>query len=507
MILAKYLMLQGTASNVGKSIVTTAFCRIFKQDGYKVAPFKAQNMALNSFVTTKGGEMGRAQVVQAQAAGIEPDVIMNPVLLKPTGNATSQVVVLGKALDTMSATQYHNNYAQKVFTFVEQSLDVLDKEYEIVVIEGAGSPAEVNLKANDIVNMRVAKHLKAPVLLISDIDRGGALASIVGTMELLDEDERALVAGFLINKFRGDINLLTPALDFLHNKTGVEVLGVFDYLPDLGIDDEDSVVLDSKASDVDKKINIVVIRLPKISNFTDFSPLELEKDVAVRYAKSSDELDSADLIIIPGSKNTTEDLLFLKENKLDEKIISLKNKGVPVIGICGGYQMLGEMLFDPDETESNIKELKALGLLPATTVFAKEKLTRQVMAKASCNRFLGLNFTFDNLIGYEIHTGETSYVASVDTAFAVDRGDGVWADDGAISADGLVMGTYIHGIFDNDKLRRLIIDKLYELKGIEIGEQEQINVIELREKAYDRLADSVRARVDMDKIYKIMGLK
>lgn len=503
--MAKYVMLQGTSSNVGKSIVTAAICRILKQDGYKVAPFKAQNMALNSFVTKDGGEMGRAQVVQSEAAEIDPCVEMNPILLKPTGNASSQVIVLGKPVGTMSANEYHKEYSLTAFSVVEEALAVLDKNYEVLVIEGAGSPAEINLKANDIVNMRVAKHLNAPVLLIADIDRGGAIASLVGTLALLDDEERALVKGLVINKFRGDVNLLLPAVDFLETKTGVPVLGILPYLEQLDIDDEDSVALESKDSQSDKDIQIAVIRLPKISNFTDFAALELEEDVSVNYVKNVSELGNPDLIIIPGSKNTTMDLLFLKESGLEKAIIRKNKQGVPIIGICGGYQMLGQQVKDPEHTESEINELAGLGLLPIITTFVADKITRQVDAKAQNNNFLALDMSVEGLKGYEIHMGRTEYTEKIDSAFVLDRGENEVVDDGAVRSDGLVMGTYMHGIFDNDKLRRSIIDKLRNLKGLESGEN-TFSMAERKNMAYNRLAKSVRENLDIDKLYEIMDL-
>ena len=503
--MSKYLMLQGTSSNVGKSIVTAAICRILKQDGHNIAPFKAQNMALNSFVTKDGGEMGRAQVVQAEAAGIEPSVYMNPVLLKPTGNSSSQVIVMGKPVATLSASDYHNNFAKDAFVHVEEAIKKLEDEYEALIIEGAGSPAEINLKENDIVNMRIAKYLGAPVLLIADIDRGGALASLVGTMELLDEKERALVKGFIINKFRGDVTLLEPALSFLKEKTGVPVLGVLHYIDQLDIDDEDSVALESKNANRDKDITIAVIRLPKISNFTDFAALEAEPDVSVNYVKKVSELGEPDLIILPGSKNTTQDLLFLKESGLEKAIIRLNKKGIPVAGICGGYQMLGQEVRDPEHTESDIDSLAGLGLLPTITTFIADKITRQVTAKTDNIGFIGMNYKASRLDGYEIHMGRTEYTGQIEHAFMIDRGDGTEVLDGAVRTDASVLGTYMHGIFDNDGFRRALIDKLREKKGLGAGD-DSLNMKERKEKAYDRLAEKVRAQLDMDAVYKIMGL-
>lgn len=341
--IAKRVMFQGTSSHVGKSILTTAFCRILAQDGYKTAPFKAQNMALNSYVTLSGGEIGRSTVAQAEAAGALPIVQMNPVLLKPTGNSCSQVILLGTSVGNYSASEYQNNYSQRAWETVKKSLDYMETHYDALVIEGAGSPAEVNLKKNDIVNMRIAKECNAPVFLIADIDRGGALASIVGTLELLEPEERALVKGLVINKFRGDITLLEPALTFLKEKTGIPVLGVIPYLDDLGIDDEDSVSLQDLPSDhVMRDIHIAVMQTPKISNFTDFDALNHEPDVNLRFVQQGDMIGDPDLILLPGSKNTTEDLLYLKRQGYAKEIVEMAEKGVPVIGICGGFQMLGE---------------------------------------------------------------------------------------------------------------------------------------------------------------------
>ena len=376
--IAKKVMFQGTSSHVGKSILTTAFCRILTQDGYNTAPFKAQNMALNSYVTRSGGEMGRSTVAQAEAAGVEPIVQMNPVLLKPTGNSCSQVILLGKSVGNYSASDYQNKYSQQAWDSVKKSLDYMETHYDILVIEGAGSPAEVNLKKNDIVNMRIAKECQSPVFLIADIDRGGALASIVGTLELLDEEERKLVKGLVINKFRGDITLLEPALTFLEERTGIPVLGVIPYLDQLGIDDEDSVSLQDMPKDsVMRDIHIAVIQTPKISNFTDFDAFTHEPDVNVRFVQQGDLIGNPDVIILPGSKNTTEDLLYLKHHGYADEIKELADRGTPVIGICGGYQMLGEKVCDPLHVESDKDEVTGLGLLPYITTMQGEKNSYQ----------------------------------------------------------------------------------------------------------------------------------
>ncbi len=505
--MAKAIMLQGTSSHVGKSILTTALCRIFKQDGQRVTPFKSQNMALNSYVTKTGAEMGRAQVAQAEAAGLEPNVDMNPVLLKPTGNSCSQVIVMGKPVGNMSAKEYHSGYSLTALGVVSECLQRLHRDFDVIVIEGAGGPAEVNLKANDIVNMRIAKLAQAPVLLIADIDRGGALASVVGTLELLDPDERDLVKGIIINKFRGDINLLKPALDFLENKTGKPVLGVIPHLERLGIDDEDSVSLEDKQqADTTGELDIAVLRLPKISNFTDFDALGNESDVRVRYVRQGEAIGKPDLIILPGSKNTTEDLLYLRHNGYEQELIKLVKSGTPVVGICGGYQMLGREVQDPDHTESDLDKVMGLGLIDSITVFEADKVTHQVKAAANNHRFLGIDYTGDNLTGYEIHMGRTQFMTPVDAAFTIvtRSGEQVAMTDGAVSADGLVMGTYMHGIFDNDAYRRAVLDALRVRKGLApLGITQ--NTAARKDAAYDRLAAVVRQHMNMDLVYQIMN--
>lgn len=508
--MANYIMMMGTSSHVGKSILATAMCRILYRKGRKVVPFKAQNMALNSYVTRDGDEMGRAQVAQAEAAGMEPMVDMNPVLLKPTGNAASQVIIMGKPVGNMSAREYHRGYSLKAFDAVKEALGRLDKEYDTIVIEGAGSPAEINLKANDIVNMRVAKYLQAPVLLIADIDRGGALASLVGTLELLDEEERALVKGLVINKFRGDVTLLTPAIDFLEEKTGKPVLGVVPHIDQMGIDDEDSVSLEEKqAVPTEGDIRIAVIQTPKISNFTDFDALAHEKDVALYYVKSVEDLGEPDVIMLPGSKNTTEDMLYLRKSGLGEKILAHAKAGKAVIGICGGYQMLGEVIRDPQHTESQNDEAAGLGLLGMETVFASEKLTSQVVAQCQDLHFMGQSISADNLQGYEIHMGHTAFTREADKhPFTVcqRRGKACASQEGTANAAGNVFGTYIHGVFDNDVFRRSVLNAIRHSKGLEALANTR-NVMAEKQKAYEHLADVVENSLDMEKLYQIMGEK
>ena len=486
--MTRYLMFQGTSSHVGKSILTTALCRIFFREGRRVAPFKAQNMALNSFVTADGLEMGRAQVAQAEAANLLPRVEMNPVLLKPTGNATSQVIINGRAVGVMSAAAYHQDYSLKAFEAVKAALQKLSAEFDTIIIEGAGSPAEVNLKANDIVNMRVAKYLNAPVILVADIDRGGALASLVGTLELLDDDERELVKGLVINKFRGDVSLLLPAVDFLEQKTGKPVLGIIPFIEKLGIDDEDSVSLDDKklvpSSQFLVPITIAVVRLGKLSNFTDFDSLAGETDVNLFYATQPDELDAADVIILPGSKNTSEDLVYLRENHFAEKILRRAQAGAAIVGICGGFQMLGEKIFDPLKTESNHVELDGLKLLPIETTFTAEKFTRQISLPEVDFNFLGSRIISKNLDGYEIHAGASN------------------VDKKIISAEN-IFGTYVHGIFDNDDFRRKFLNAVRLKKNLPPIESTR-NVRAEKQKNYERLARIVRENLKMDLLEKIM---
>ena len=481
--MTRYLMIQGTSSHVGKSILTAALCRIFFREGRRVAPFKAQNMALNSFVTADGLEMGRAQVAQAEAANLAPRVEMNPVLLKPTGNQTSQVIINGRAVGVMSAAAYHQGYSLKAFEAVKAALQKLSAEFDTIIIEGAGSPAEVNLKANDIVNMRVAKYLNAPVILVADIDRGGALASLVGTLELLDDDERDLVKGLVINKFRGDVNLLLPAVDFLERKTAKPVLGIVPFIDRLGIDDEDSVSLDDKTSS-GGDVTIAVVRLGKLSNFTDFDSLAGEADVNLFYATTPNELDAADVIILPGSKNTSEDLLALRANHFADKVLRCSTQGAAVVGICGGFQMLGRKIFDPLRIESNHTELDGLNLLPIETTFTADKFTRQVKLDVDFE-FLGSRIISRDLDGYEIHAGESNLHGQ------------------RIIAAGNVFGTYVHGIFDNDDFRRQFLNAVRRKKGLEPLTSTR-NVRAEKQKSYDRLAKVVRDNLNMNLLEEIL---
>ena len=504
--MAKKIMFQGTSSNVGKSILCTALCRILYRMGYKTVPFKAQNMALNSYVTKWGDEIGRAQVAQAEAAGIDPIVQMNPVLLKPTGNQSSQVVLMGKPVGVYSAKEYHTHYSLTALDKVKESLAFLDENFEMIVIEGAGSPAEVNLKANDIVNMRIAKMTQAPVFLIADIDRGGAIASIVGTLELLEPEERDLIKGIIINKFRGDIKLLEPALTFIEEKTGKKVVGVIPAIENLDIDEEDSVALENKKNVGSKDIQIAVIQTPKISNFTDFDALNYEPDVSVRFVGPGDIIGTPDLIILPGSKNTLADLTYLKNSGLADEIKELAEKGTPVIGICGGNQMLGTAIYDPHHMEGDIEESEGLGLVNSTTTMKNQKTTHQVTFDVENLHFLNGTFSGSELVGYEIHMGDTKpNDDTVKRCFTITKRSEtpITVVDGFIDGRHQVMGTYIHGVFDNDEFRRFIINQLRLRKGLD-ETPVVFHYFEHKNNAGNRLADIVEEHLDMDYIMTLL---
>jgi adenosylcobyric acid synthase len=496
---AKTLMIQGTASSVGKSIMVTALCHIFHQDGFKVAPFKAQNMALNSFVTKEGGEIGRAQAVQAEAAGVEPSVHMNPVLLKPERDATSQVIVLGKVARNLDAAQYYN-YTPDLLKIIEDSLNQLRADYDMVVIEGAGSPAEINLKEREIVNMRVARIANAPVLLVGDIDRGGVFASLIGTMELLSEDERNLIKGFIINKFRGDLALLKPGLAILEKRTGKPVLGVIPYFHDITIAQEDSVYLDEKQiTSANDSPDIAIIRLPHISNYDDFDPLE-KQGCTVRYVTSTSELGNPDLLILPGTKSTMADLIYLQQTGLAKAIVHHGISSVPLIGICGGYQMLGKNIHDPEGIESQSIIINGLGLLGSETVFEREKTTTRIKAKVIANDGLLAGLEGLEIEGYEIHAGQTKGQNCL-PAFQVTETPQGKTDyhDGAVANGGWILGTYIHGLFHNIGFTHAILNRLQERRGLPPIASIPLN----RQEQYDKLAEIVRQNLDMDKVYDI----
>ena len=493
--MAKAIMIQGTASNAGKSLLAAGLCRIFKQDGYRVAPFKSQNMALNSAITPDGLEMGRAQVVQAEAAGAVPDARMNPILLKPTSAVGSQVIVNGVPRGTMPAGEYFQ-YRKGLIPEVMAAYQSLAAEYDIIVIEGAGSPAEINLRQDDIVNMGMAKRAHAPVLLCGDIDRGGVFASLYGTVKLLEADEQALIRGLIINKFRGDVDILRPGLGQLEQLTGKPVLGVVPML-DVDVDDEDSLSARLGKREKAGLVDIAVVRLPRLSNFTDFNPLERMEEVTLRYVGSVRELGRPDLVILPGTKNTMDDLRWLRESGLEAAILKHASAGGAVAGICGGYQMLGRAVSDPEGVESG-GTLRGLGLLPAETQFQGEKTRTQVTG-----RFLAPEGIFGGMAGvpfagYEIHMGRTGTTAPL-VEFSTQTGEG--------RADGLsagnVWGCYVHGLFDKAEAARALVDCLLAAKGLEPGTA-AVDWKEYAQAQYDKLADGLRQSLDMERVYRIL---
>ena len=490
---ARCIMVQGTMSGAGKSLLCAALCRIFAQDGYRVAPFKSQNMALNSFVTRDGLEMGRAQVVQAQAAGIEPDVRMNPILLKPSSDVGSQVIVHGEVRGQMKAADYFR-HKKELIPDILSAYNSLAEEMDILVIEGAGSPAEINLKADDIVNMGLAKLVDAPVLLAGDIDRGGVFAQLYGTVELLEPEERARIRGLIINKFRGDVEILRPGLAMLEEKTHLPVLGVVPYLK-VDIEDEDSLSERLDAKNSVKPLDVAIVRLPKLSNFTDFIPLEQHPLLGVRYVDSARTLGAPDCILLPGTKNTVDDLLWLRQCGLEAVLLKQAAAGTPVLGVCGGYQMLGRTLDDSAATESGRSQtLRGLGLLPTSTVFSAEKRRTQVCAAAAAGPFAGAALT-----GYEIHTGRTV----VEGAPFARLADGT--PEGCVC--GNVFGTYLHGLFDTGELTEKLTTFLCRRKGIRPEAAALVPMAAYREQQYNKLADGVRAALDMAAIYKAMGME
>lgn len=484
--MAKNIMIQGTMSNAGKSLLCAGLCRIFKQDGYHVAPFKSQNMALNSFITKAGGEMGRAQVVQAEAAGIAPDTRMNPILLKPTTDVGSQVIVNGKVQGNMRAMEYYRRKREFIPDVLE-AYNSLASEYDIIVIEGAGSPAEINLKQEDIVNMGLAKLVDAPVLLVGDIDRGGVFAQLYGTVALLEEDERDRIKGTIVNKFRGDRAILEPGLKTLEDLCGVPVAGVIPYT-NVDIDDEDSLTERFDKSTERKLIDIAVIRLPRISNFTDFSPFERYGNVSLRYVDSVGDLHQPDMIILPGTKSTIADLRWLRQCGLEAAIHKAANAGTLVFGVCGGYQMLGRTVSDPEQVEAaGTTEILGMGLLEMDTIFLGEKVQTQTTGV-----FSGISGMLSDLngmaySGYEIHMGRSE------------------EEMPALTGADNVYGSYVHGIFDASGISDTILKAICVKKGIDFDALETFNISEYKERQYDLLADAVRSGLDMEFIYRILN--
>ncbi len=532
--MAKAIMIQGTMSNAGKSLLAAGLCRIFKQDGYRVAPFKSQNMALNSFITEEGLEMGRAQVMQAEAAGIRPRVEMNPILLKPTNDVGSQVIVNGEVLGNMSAREFFA-FKKNLRPRVMEAYRKLEQEFDIIVIEGAGSPAEINLKQEDLVNMGMAKAAGAPVLLVGDIDRGGVFAQLVGTVELLEEDEKRLVKGLIINKFRGDKTILDPGIPVLEEKTGISVVGVTPYL-NIQVEDEDGLSQRFERKQEVKLVDIAVIRLPRISNFTDFNPFEMLEGVSLRYVKHPSELKHPDLIILPGTKNTMEDLLWMRQNGLEAAILKASQSGTVIFGICGGYQMLGERLSDPEGVEAG-GCIRGLGLLPMETVFTGRKTRTRVEGRFGDIEGVLSTLSGCELEGYEIHMGRTfltegegeqkeericrtpgsemeqeqrlagkqplglrcgplTYLSGRSGAETVRKQDGGCLGD--------VYGTYVHGIFDRESVAVKTVKALAEKKGVTFDTAASMDFAAFKETQYDLLAKGLRESLDMKRIYEIL---
>ena len=497
--MAKSIMIQGTMSNAGKSLIAAGLCRIFKQDGYKVAPFKSQNMALNSYITKEGLEMGRAQVVQAEAAGVEPSVFMNPILLKPTNDIGSQVIVNGEVIGNMSAREYFA-YKKQLIPEILKAYEKLDKEYDIIVIEGAGSPAEINLKQDDIVNMGMAKMVKAPVLLVGDIDRGGVFAQLVGTIMLLEDDEKAMIKGTIINKFRGDKTILDPGIEMLEEMTRIPVVGVTPYMQ-LDIEDEDSLSERFAHKNSQGVVDIAVIRLPRISNFTDFAVLEGMAEVNLRYVDRVEKLGNPDMILLPGTKNTMADLKWLRESGMEAAILKAQQKGTVIFGICGGYQMLGENLEDPEGVEEG-GTLRGMGLLPTKTVFTAEKTRTRVSGEIQKLSGIFQGLSGKRLEGYEIHMGVTDINGKAEGFSIITEEEKCSKADGACREN--VYGTYVHGIFDEDGIAEEMVRILAERKGIQLSEHQYMDRHAYKESQYDQLADTLRKYLDMDRIYEIM---
>jgi adenosylcobyric acid synthase len=530
---AKTLMFLGTGSDVGKSILTAAFCRILKQDGYRVAPFKAQNMALNSYITRDGGEMGRAQVVQAEAAGIEPHVDMNPVLLKPTSQMGSQVIVQGRVVGNFLARDYYQ-YKKDLLPVVRECFQRLAGDYDVVVLEGAGSAVELNLKEHDLVNLAMAEMADAPCILVGDIDRGGIFAALLGSFMLMTPAEQQRLIGFVVNKFRGDPGLFTSGVDILESRSGRPVFGVIPYFEHIALAEEDSVALSRRlhagasaaeqASSVDA-LPIGVVRLPFISNYTDFECFEQEPGVDLAYFNRPEQVFRFAAVILPGSKNTLDDLAFLRRSGLADAILAFHKAGGTVVGLCGGYQMLGERILDPHGVESDLKELPGLGLLDMETEMKLDKITTQVEALTlpggwfetagdaeSGQRQSGDSDAFSEpLYGYEIHMGVSRSAGACHPLFRIVKRNGQTAGelDGLVAPGGRVWGTYIHGVFDNDTFRREFLQRLRRQRGgggAATLSEEAFRYRDWKEEQYDHLAAHIRQHCDVAAIYRLMGL-
>jgi adenosylcobyric acid synthase len=503
---ARAIMVLGTGSDAGKSLTVAAFCRMLKQEGVRVAPFKAQNMALNSFATRDGHEIGRAQAMQAQAAGVEPHVDMNPILLKPQSDVDSQVVLEGKVFGSFKGVDYYA-LRPKLVAAVDAAYQRLASRFDVVVLEGAGSPVEMNLKQNDVVNMRMAEIADAACVLVADIDRGGVFAQLVGTYELLEPDERARFAGFLVNKFRGDIGLFEPGVEWLERRLGWPCLGVIPYLRDHGVDDEDSVSLERRRmrpSHDDDALRVCVVGLPYMSNFTDFTALERAPGVELYYTREPDDARVADVIVLPGSKNTIPDLVWLRSSGWDRAIADHMARRRAVVGICGGFQMLGREVRDPARMESDVERIEGLGLLDVETVLDRDKVTRQATARLADPARFGGSADACELVGYEIHLGTTEMGERTRPLLRLRRkGSAEAIDDGALSDDGLVLGTYLHGLFDSASGLETLLGYLRRVSGKSPWTHTDFDPVAERERRYDTLADHFRRHLRIDSVARL----
>ncbi|MBK1990260.1 cobyric acid synthase CobQ [Sphaerospermopsis aphanizomenoides BCCUSP55] len=485
----KSIMVVGTTSHAGKSLITTAICRILSRRGWRVTPFKGQNMALNAYVTASGGEMGYAQAVQAWAAGVAPSVDMNPILLKPQGDMTSQVILKGKPVGKVSATDYYEQYFDIGWRSIEESLQNLKTEFDVVVCEGAGSPAEINLKHRDLTNMRVAKYLNAPTLLVVDIDRGGAFAHVVGTLELLEPEERQLIKGVVINKFRGQRSILEPGIKWLEERTGIPVVGVIPYLEQVFPAEDSLDLLERRYHKTHAELNIAVIRLPRIANFTDFDPLESEPTVSVKYLSPKQDLGHPDAVIIPGTKTTVADLIMLQKSGMAEAIQHYAASGGTVLGICGGFQMLGQIVADPEGVEGQAGRYQGLNLLPIKTVITGQKIARQRQVTSNFPQ-MGLPVN-----GFEIHQGRSRVEQPTDKVICQPLFDD--ANLGLVDNCQSVWGTYLHGIFDNGPWRRAWINRLRQQRGLKSLPTGVANYRDQRELILDSLATEIESHLNL----------
>jgi adenosylcobyric acid synthase len=511
-------MILGTASHVGKSILTAALGRILADEGLRVAPFKAQNMSLNSAATPDGREIGRAQALQAEACRVTPRAEMNPVLIKPSNDSSAQVVVLGRVWGEVSAADYHQRRVEELFPLVVQAYRTLAAEHDVVLLEGAGSPAEINLKAHDIVNMRMAQAAGAACLLVGDIDRGGVFASLLGTVELLDPGERALIRGFIVNKFRGDVRLLQPGIDMIEQRIQLPCAGIVPHLPDLGLDEEDSVALEeshrarsawtSHDDNSQRPLRVGVVKFPYLANFTDFDALAVEPSVSLAFLKSPEELQEADLVILPGSKQTLDDLGWLRSSGFAAGLQTFAGRA-GVMGICGGMQMMGRSIEDPQGAENNgvPRADPGLGLLPIDTVLHAEKVTRMARGRVRAASLFDESLASPGFQGYEIHLGETAYAAGAQPFAEIQRcGETTMRPDGAVSERCRAFGTYIHGIFNDDAFRHSFLSAARAACGLDpLGRK--VFVHAEREQRIDRLADHVRRALDMNLIHACLGVK